>query len=95
MKFAKDTGRSMERPVREAVRSCCKTYCAWDNGVARRLKILMYPRVHSGFSPPRALFSRRSRRFSNNFLDRGGAGVDLQILQRRAVDHRQSFRTWC
>ena len=49
------------------LRSRWKTYCAWDNGVARRLKILMYPRVHSGFSPPRALFSRRSRRFSNNF----------------------------
>ena len=27
----------------------------------------MYPRVHSGFSRPRALFSRRSRQFFNSF----------------------------
>jgi tetratricopeptide (TPR) repeat protein len=40
--------------------------CAWHNFVAHRLKILMYCRVHSGFSPPRAAFCLRSRRFEKS-----------------------------
>jgi tetratricopeptide (TPR) repeat protein len=40
--------------------------CAWHNFVAHRLKILMYYRVHSGFSPTRAAFCLRSRRFDKS-----------------------------
>jgi hypothetical protein len=63
-----------------SVRGCCKNLLRVPARRSRWLKILMYPQIHSGFSPPRALCCLRSRRFYNSLS--GVAHSDSAVVSQ-------------
>ncbi len=75
-----------------ALRSCCKTYCAWNTGVARRLKILMDP-AYTPVSRPLAPGSSGARdSFTTTSYTRGSPAVSHSLLHRRWCHRYQGLR---